>query len=943
MEKADQLTSQESFVEEIKLRKSILRNITDTNSDDYKTQTYKLNLAEFNNSRDPKIVLKKIKEAEKIFNTLKIQDPITKIKIGINHSEALAAMGDEEEAINKLLELHEFSLQQPTNLEAEMALSNILIHLGKNYLSIHEYDKSIEYFKQALEKNKEIYGYNSLETGLVFKELAVTYSYTGNFQEGLTMGDKALEIFESIPSKDLFVLFRQYADNYQGYRYYGDVDKTKSLYSKMTNYYNENKHESSFLNLEHSNYPNLNPVNATYYFVQLQEASTSSDLEKAEEVFLKFKNELPKQSVKYHNNEMNLIHSYYCEIAFMFHRQDNYENIDNYKKAKRYYLDALKFNQANGFEFGEFQVYLFLNYLAVDYSQWEDVVSYTQMALDKPGIENFNHYRSLKHSLGLAYGEMKDYEKAFEILDEEYDNFLNDDTGHYYPIADLIESGNLYLTIYEESPKTEYLEKAYRNFHLSSVIFSRFYRGGQFSSRLHWFLSRINNGMLLSAIKLGKYQKEVVEQVEKNHSDHLWSSFVKNRKEPFNKTLMQLQSKLDSLKIRQILLASQINNDSIEPENISRLRLELKSTEKTYDKIDDDLKMADNSFYQFSRSDFDMDKIRERISKDEVVIKYIVTDFSAFAYTIEQKGINLIQLKNSGPELKEKVTTYLTDLKSANNKFGALSGTLYSDLIDPLLVSKNKKLVIVPDGFLSNLPFETLLSSEGKYLIEDHTISYAYSLKLFDIQNSFKDSSNSLLAVFSPQYNLQYANDSEIEDLQTLVRSGNYELLGATEEAKYVNTIFGGDLYLGEQATKTNFLEKSSQYDILHLAMHAIVNEEDSNMSSLIFNNDERLYLSELYDMKIPAHLAVLSACDTGYGEIKDGEGVQSLSRAFTYAGVKSTVMSLWPVPDRETSVIMTQFYTNLKDGKSKDEALQLAKVNYMKNVSEVELKHPYY
>jgi len=123
--------------------------------------------------------------------------------------------------------------------------------------------------------------------------------------------------------------------------------------------------------------------------------------------------------------------------------------------------------------------------------------------------------------------------------------------------------------------------------------------------------------------------------------------------------------------------------------------------------------------------------------------------------------------------------------------------------------------------------------------------------------------------------------------------------------------------------------------------MHSNLFDDNLNESSLVFSNNVKLYFSELYGLNFPAKMAVLSACDTGNGNLKSGEGIMSLSRAFTYAGVQSSVYSLWQVPDKETSEIMISFYENLKKGQSKDEALANAKKifiakNPMKN-------HPFY
>lgn len=199
------------------------------------------------------------------------------------------------------------------------------------------------------------------------------------------------------------------------------------------------------------------------------------------------------------------------------------------------------------------------------------------------------------------------------------------------------------------------------------------------------------------------------------------------------------------------------------------------------------------------------------------------------------------------------------------------------------------------------------------------------------------------MGVFSPEYEPMLAANFNDSLVNTLVRAGNYELVGAKTEAKNISQLFDGTLFMAEEASKANFVENAADYDILHLAMHAVLYEKQPEKSNLIFSDNEKLYVSELYEMNIPAKLAVLSACNTGTGTIKDGEGVQSLSRAFTYTGVESTVRSLWPVPDRETSHIMTSFYQHLKNGQNKAASLRKAKLDYLENTTDKNLQHPYY
>ena len=169
------------------------------------------------------------------------------------------------------------------------------------------------------------------------------------------------------------------------------------------------------------------------------------------------------------------------------------------------------------------------------------------------------------------------------------------------------------------------------------------------------------------------------------------------------------------------------------------------------------------------------------------------------------------------------------------------------------------------------------------------------------------------------------------------------------EEAGFIAELFNGTTFLNEAATETAFKINAKKFSTLHLSMHAIMDEADPMNSRLLFYNDTTtlddglLYAHELYNMKLNADMVVLSACNTGQGQLAKGEGVMGISRAFAYAGTPSTIMSLWKVPDESTSKIMVAFYKHLKDGASKSEALRKAKLDYLDSVIAPEQTHPYY
>ena len=151
-----------------------------------------------------------------------------------------------------------------------------------------------------------------------------------------------------------------------------------------------------------------------------------------------------------------------------------------------------------------------------------------------------------------------------------------------------------------------------------------------------------------------------------------------------------------------------------------------------------------------------------------------------------------------------------------------------------------------------------------------------------------------------------------------------------------------------KKATKETFEKIVGDYRIVHLATHGKANDKIGDYCFLAFTEqkdslqNELLYVRDIYNLSLNADLVVLSACETGIGELKRGEGVISLARAFAYSGAKSLITTLWSVNDKSTMQIMEGFYRQLKKGASKDAALWKAKQVYLEK-SKHEQAHPFF
>ncbi len=121
----------------------------------------------------------------------------------------------------------------------------------------------------------------------------------------------------------------------------------------------------------------------------------------------------------------------------------------------------------------------------------------------------------------------------------------------------------------------------------------------------------------------------------------------------------------------------------------------------------------------------------------------------------------------------------------------------------------------------------------------------------------------------------------------------------------------------------------AGEYDIIHLAMHTYLNDQNPMNSAMIFSQvsdtpeDGLLYTYEVYGIPLKTRMVVLSSCNTGSGILSTGEGILSLARGFLYSGSQSVVMSMWEIEDKSGTEIIKMFYENLKKGKSKSKALR--------------------
>ncbi|MEL6720608.1 MAG: CHAT domain-containing protein, partial [Bacteroidota bacterium] len=262
------------------------------------------------------------------------------------------------------------------------------------------------------------------------------------------------------------------------------------------------------------------------------------------------------------------------------------------------------------------------------------------------------------------------------------------------------------------------------------------------------------------------------------------------------------------------------------------------------------------------------------------------------------------------------------------------------------LPENTKKLLFIPDGAFNYIPFQALIqhpiaaSAEQarfdtlSYLTKNYTISYAYSSTLLLSMGKQKQKSKLKFGGFAPVFSGSKVVASRNTQLNELPHSRT--------EVKRINNLFNGEAYFKQSASLQNFKNQAEAFDILHLSTHAALDDQNPSQNR-IHLYDDYITVNEIYNLPLQADLTVLSACETGVGAFKRGEGLLSLARAFMYAGCSSLVTSLWQVNDQKTADLMIEFYQQLANGKAKNEALQSAQINYLNNISSVQAAHPFY
>ena len=342
------------------------------------------------------------------------------------------------------------------------------------------------------------------------------------------------------------------------------------------------------------------------------------------------------------------------------------------------------------------------------------------------------------------------------------------------------------------------------------------------------------------------------------------------------------------------------------------------------------------------------------------ILEYVVTEEKSYLFVLRKAPkaeLTVLTLNIKSSELSQMAESFLQRVAERDLTVKQPARKLYDLLIKPAegQLRGVRKLYIVPDGALWNVPFQALHQGDRGYLLEQYAVSYAPSLSVLremkrrsttirsanrqvpGSDRAHKDTGPTLLAMGNPALSAETV---------TKVRSARRDepLSPLPDAEKEVNTLGrlygrGSRVLIGQQAREATMKAEAGNYKVLHFATHAILDDRDPLYSHIVLSRagkdmdeDGLLEAWELMKLDLNAELAVLSACQTASGRIAAGEGIIGMSWALFVAGTPAAIVSQWKVDSARSSELMIEFHRNLlrkqgagKKSLTKSEALRQA------------------
>ncbi len=828
------------------------------------------------------------------------------------------------------------TIDEKTLNPEDLRISAIVGNFAYLYYTKGEYSKAEPLFLRALAIEEKQLGADSMDAAVDRNNLALLYRVKGNYPQALQMLQLVLTIFEkNLPPEhpDIGVILANLAAiNTE----FGDYEKAEELYKRVLQI------NKKTLAPEHPRIAVVLNNLATLY-------EKKGENEKVEPLY--------QRALEIREKALGAEHP---QVADTLNNLGLfYTNVGDYEKAAPLFQRALEIYKK---KFGS----------------------------ENSGVAGTNN------NIGLLYLDKGEYEKAEPLFLQALTIFENiNGKNHPLTARPLGNLAKLYAAKGDLAQALTFQEKylAVRERNLELNLFT-----GSERQRITYLetLSRdmvstisLNTRLMPQSDEAKKMALELIFSRKGRIFDAMSESISALRR----RALPEDQKIFDRLSDMRTSLAN-LTLRGVGNEKPEIYQQKLKTLEEERENLEDKVSRQSAEFRVSSQS-ISVDAIRAAIPENAALVEFVLYEpinpksTSAekssnspqyVAYILRRQG--KIQWKELGDAktIDAAINNFRQSLRDPNRRdVKQFARELDDKVMSPLrpLAGDATQLLISPDSELNLIPFEALVDKQGKYLVENYSLTYLTGGRdLLRLQTARKSKSNPLL-IANPLFDLPAATETAKlmksppsgSNRKSVIATRNlsdtyFAPLGSTaQEARSIQTLFpGASVLSGAQATEIA-LKQAVAPEILHIATHGFFLEDRDNSKDAKIKIENPLLRSGLALAGANEHnkgsddgiltaleasglnlwgtkLVVLAACDTGLGEVRNGEGVYGLRRAFLLAGTESLVMSLWSVSDAATRKLMINYYKNLKQGIGRGEAFRQVQLEMLKTP---ERQHPFY
>ncbi len=827
-------------------------------------------------------------------------------------------------------------------------VADALHQAGECYREIEQNDTAIDFYEQSIEIDRQLDRQTNIAKN--FMKIATIYVVWGQYNEALNLYEQSLNIFRQ--GGDEANAAQTVTGMGRAYRKQGNYDKALAFYGQALQFYIAEDNQGDIAST-------LNRIAVVYWY----KGKYDEALDYYEQALTINRQLDRKIKIAQNLNNIGLVYigwgKYdkaidYYEQALELNRQEergrgvaiNFSNIGEayyewhqYDKALEYYEQALEKNRQIGRQSGFIENLINIGNVYRKKDQSDQAVNYYEQALELARqTEDQSHMAAALNNIGKVYFKGQDYDKALNMYQQALE--FARQMGENPSSADALTNiGKVYKAQGTYPEAISHLAEAV-------AIKEELRQTATGDVRRDYLASQIETYQILTSCYV------------------LFGDFV-NAFQTIELT-------------RAKLLLEQLAGHGItevEPPSLEHIQSYLPQDAAI-------LIYADIGTEEM---------VQIIITKEQIIaLERSKTEFTE--PVMKRDGSKITYVLEDGDEPQDddfsRILRYYRKLMREVWPVEAVSRNLYSFLISEFQeqFSGKTKLIIVPDGMLNFLPFETLKSDEGKYLAESYQITYAQSLGVLDLlrQRDYSEFDRQPLLAFGgavyekPEEKIEkFQNEAQLKYVrkqvdEAITRGTSLrkiyasslgiwwsDLPGSFDEVTTIQKIVAGsEIMTGEQVNETTVKAQSTEgtlanYKILHFAAHGMVELTIPELSALILSQfqsvgkgeteDNYLRVGEVADLKLQADFVNLSACQTGLGKVYGGQGVVGLTQSFLLAGTNGLSVSLWSVSDEATAQFMITLYELIAEGMDYPDAIAEVKRRFISGEFGEEWQHPYY